>query len=96
MYELDKTEYIEHCENKSKPELDCNGKCHLSKQLIDQTESSDPGEPPLLIPEMALYPLQLEDLDFSLCFMAKRNYPIYNQGYELDPSSNIDPPPKFS
>ncbi|CAM3915532.1 hypothetical protein FLCU109888_08650 [Flavobacterium cucumis] len=28
------------CENKSKPELNCNGKCHLTKQLAKASESS--------------------------------------------------------
>lgn len=32
----------EFCENKDKPELHCNGKCHISKELknIDQTNSN--------------------------------------------------------
>ena len=29
-----------HCEYKSKPELNCNGKCHLTKQLAKASESS--------------------------------------------------------
>ena len=28
------------CENKSKPELKCNGKCHLTKQLAKASESN--------------------------------------------------------
>lgn len=28
------------CENKSKPELNCNGKCHLTKQLAKASDSS--------------------------------------------------------
>ncbi|WP_353779745.1 hypothetical protein [Winogradskyella sp. 3972H.M.0a.05] len=28
------------CINKDKPELQCNGKCHLAKQLEEQKESS--------------------------------------------------------
>ncbi|UGS21668.1 MULTISPECIES: hypothetical protein [Flavobacterium] len=28
------------CENKSKPELKCNGKCHLAKQLAKASESN--------------------------------------------------------
>ncbi|SHF58189.1 hypothetical protein SAMN05444483_101668 [Salegentibacter echinorum] len=27
------------CENKDKPEMECDGKCYLSKQLAKQTES---------------------------------------------------------
>lgn len=29
------------CENKDKPELECDGKCYLSKQLAKQTENVD-------------------------------------------------------
>ena len=29
----------ELCENKEKPELDCNGKCHLAKELASASEN---------------------------------------------------------
>ena len=32
----------ELCENKSKPELKCNGKCHLMKELAKESESEKP------------------------------------------------------
>ncbi|HJS00541.1 MAG TPA: hypothetical protein VJ780_06370 [Flavobacterium sp.] len=37
-------EYIatELCENVSKPELKCNGKCHLAKELAKASESEKP------------------------------------------------------
>lgn len=37
-------EYIatELCENKAKPELQCNGKCHLAKELAKAAESEKP------------------------------------------------------
>ena len=30
-----------YCENKSKPKLHCNGKCHLSKQLNEQEKQEN-------------------------------------------------------
>ena len=33
------------CENKSKPELKCNGKCHLTKQLAKASESGSENSP---------------------------------------------------
>ena len=30
------------CENKAKPELKCNGKCHLMKELAKESESEKP------------------------------------------------------
>lgn len=37
-------EYIskELCENKAKPELQCNGKCHLMKELAKASEAEKP------------------------------------------------------
>lgn len=37
-------EYISNvlCENKAKPELKCNGKCHLMKELAKASESEKP------------------------------------------------------
>ena len=33
---------IQLCENKSKPELKCNGKCHLVKELAKASENEKP------------------------------------------------------
>lgn len=30
------------CENKAKPELKCNGKCHLMKELAKASEAKNP------------------------------------------------------
>jgi hypothetical protein len=39
--------YIEICENKNKPEMECNGKCHLKKQ-IQEREAEKSKEKKLL------------------------------------------------
>jgi hypothetical protein len=44
-YWVNQTEIAaKHCENKSEPELKCNGKCYLAKQLkkVESKENSDP------------------------------------------------------
>ncbi|PKP15212.1 MAG: hypothetical protein CVU07_10940, partial [Bacteroidetes bacterium HGW-Bacteroidetes-23] len=33
----------ELCENKAKPELECNGKCHLKAELANASEESTPA-----------------------------------------------------
>lgn len=33
-----------YCENKSKPKLHCNGKCHLTKQLKEQEKRENPSK----------------------------------------------------
>ncbi len=43
-WKINQSEIIQnYCENKDKPEMACNGKCHLSKDLlkIDQPKSQD-------------------------------------------------------
>jgi hypothetical protein len=44
-YEINK-EYITltYCENKDKPKLKCNGKCHLRKQLKAQEKQENSGK----------------------------------------------------
>ena len=42
-YELDPIGFIEElCENKDKPELQCNGKCHLKKVAQTTGEENEP------------------------------------------------------
>lgn len=36
------------CENKDNPESNCNGKCHLSKVLKDDSSQQEPNEPSLV------------------------------------------------
>ncbi|SFZ92315.1 hypothetical protein SAMN05428642_102652 [Flaviramulus basaltis] len=55
-YEIDTKGFIEKlCENKDKPELQCNGKCHLKK--VTESSSKESKEPNRLIDfkEILLY-----------------------------------------
>jgi hypothetical protein len=41
-YQLNKAEITrKYCENKAKPMLNCNGKCHLAKQLAKQQKQEE-------------------------------------------------------
>lgn len=41
-YVMDIEQFTElYCENKDKPELECNGKCHLTEQLADNQEDKE-------------------------------------------------------
>ena len=41
-YVINKTEIIDKfCENKDKPELQCNGKCHLKKEIAKKVKSNN-------------------------------------------------------
>jgi len=44
-YIMDIEQFTElYCENKEKPELKCNGKCHLADQLADSQEEKQDTE----------------------------------------------------
>lgn len=47
-WKINQSEIIQNfCENKDKPEMACNGKCHLSKEIlkIDQPSSEEKSNP---------------------------------------------------
>ena len=65
-YELDPVGFIEKlCENKDKPELQCNGKCHLKK--VTESIPSEKNEPTQLIDfkELLLYTQELHKYNLS-------------------------------
>ncbi|KAB1064300.1 hypothetical protein [Salibacter halophilus] len=43
------------CENKDKPELNCNGKCHFSQQLMGETDEKRAPQEISFLPEQTLY-----------------------------------------
>ena len=45
-YHYNRTLYLKNCENKSKPELKCDGKCYLKKKMAPQPDNKA-GEPRL-------------------------------------------------
>ena len=65
-YELDPIGFIERlCENKDKPELKCNGKCHLKK--VSKTQNNEQRAPESIIDfkELLLYTNSISDYRFS-------------------------------
>lgn len=45
-YQLNRASYLRRCENRDKPKMHCNGKCHLNKQIA-AADRSGPKEPRL-------------------------------------------------
>ncbi len=43
------------CENKDKPALKCNGKCHLKKEIKKQQNPTDSKDKPVLIQDIEKY-----------------------------------------
>ncbi|MDQ2179245.1 hypothetical protein [Marinifilum sp. D714] len=59
-YKFNQDFFAEICENKDKPEMECNGKCHLKKQLKQQEENES---------EKKKINIEKENLNFiSSCF----------------------------
>ncbi len=54
------------CINKDKPELECNGKCYLKKQLKEASEEKEKNLPPIAMEE---YPIGF--IDFFI-FLSKK------------------------
>jgi len=59
-YHWDRAPYVARCENASRPELDCYGKCQLKKRLQVTKPSEDDGQAAL---PQAFYEIR----DFTLC-----------------------------
>ena len=94
IYELNTSEFIaEFCENQDKPELECNGKCHLSKQLVDVQKEPQSNEPPTLIPEQELFVYQL--IPNSAEYNSKKEtIPFSLHPYVSDFTANLERPPR--
>lgn len=54
-YELNKSSIIEQfCINKDKPEMKCEGTCHMKKMMLSEDTEKE-GEPQMVLPEIQLY-----------------------------------------
>ena len=46
-YLIRKADYIEKCENKARPQLQCNGQCQMMKKMLAQQDNNQPTPPEL-------------------------------------------------
>lgn len=89
----------ELCENKEKPELQCNGKCYLSKEIAkNQTEDSTENKPSFL-PDFGIYFFKKND-NFNLFLMQNHQEKAcfsvyYNNFYKFLYFSSVFRPPIF-
>lgn len=94
-YNLDTKGFIEaFCENKDKPELACNGKCHLKKVL--ETPNKKGNEPIQIsqIKDLILYIENLSSYSFKSEIAFKKQYTSYLNLYSFRVSDIIFHPPK--
>jgi len=85
----------EKCENKDKPQMNCNGNCYLAKQLKAAEEKQKENAP--ISPEKIQIPDQFFDnQESSVIFQAPASNPVFTSSEGLksfDIFRDITPPP---
>lgn len=93
-YELDPVGFIEKlCENKDKPELQCNGKCHLKK--VAESVPTESKEPTRLIDfkEIQLFSQSIYEYSLHQTVIENKQILEYKNLYHfLDLKSCFRPP----
>jgi hypothetical protein len=85
------------CENISTPELKCNGKCHLKKELAkvsdsEKTKSNEQNNSNTIVE--ILFCENISAFDFQMYFLEEKTaLPFYNCIYFQDNSTSIFHPP---
>ncbi len=87
------------CENKDKPVMKCNGKCHLAKEIKKANDGIDPKEnvPPLNMKEYPVAFINNHSGLSAVLFNTKiaQNFTNYNLGYYFQYLSELLKPPTF-
>jgi hypothetical protein len=99
VYYFANKEYITNvfCENKAKPQMACNGKCYLSKQIKLQEEKENKLPATILknIKETILFcstiHIEIPSLDFTFKSLT---IPSYKLKFYLSPLASIFQPPQ--
>lgn len=97
-YKLNTSYIIENfCENTDKPELNCNGKCHLAKQIKADTDQR--SETPVPVTEIVTFVLAIEEIpSFKFCFNCSEpdgNHSLYLEGNYSKQLQSIFHPPQI-
>lgn len=95
-YELNPIGFIEAlCENKDKPELQCNGKCHLEKISKSQDKEQKTPESIVDFKELLLFTFTSESIDIYLKeYLKKQNPIIYQNLYSFNTTNDCFHPPQ--
>jgi len=72
-FKLNQDFFIEICENKDKPEMHCNGKCHLKKQIQEHEKKESENEKTLKDKDPSLF-LSATLRSAPIPFYSKQNY----------------------
>ncbi|MFC2109062.1 hypothetical protein ACFLSU_00690 [Bacteroidota bacterium] len=95
-YSIDTEGFIAlFCENIDKPELECNGKCHLKK--VTETSNENPSKTMQLVDfkDIVLYNECISSVNFTLPKLEQKQFFFYKNLYNYKISSSPFHPPKF-
>lgn len=97
-YFIDTADFIERlCENKDKPIMQCNGKCHLKK--VAQSNNTNDDKLPFKeidFKEVVLYIVEQAAFNFDYTIVNENEISNYNNLYTYSLISTLDHPPEFS
>ncbi len=66
-YYLDQSDFIQQfCVNKDKPELKCNGKCHLKKVTKENNSTENPSSKKIIVKELLFFLENLSQFELSI------------------------------
>jgi hypothetical protein len=89
-------DFIERlCENNDKPELQCNGKCHLKKVVENNHPNEKAPFKELNVKEVTLYVLGQLNYDFVLMPKQDERLMDYNNLYAYTFVYSTDHPPQL-
>lgn len=94
-YNLDTVGFIEKlCENKDKPELQCNGKCHLKKVVENNTNNDKEPIKAVNLKDITLFVVEFMKYDFNRVLF--KNVPLgnYSNLYTFSLIDSLDRPPQ--
>lgn len=95
-------EYIKNelCENKDQPEMECDGKCHLKKQISKEAEDKNPvsnTKKQTISEAEVLFFSAREEFEFTSFFSPDEEvfFPAYTNLYNGGILSSVEHPPSF-
>jgi len=94
-YYLDTANFIERfCENINKPELKCNGKCHLKKVTENNTTNEEAPAKVIDFKELLLFVNHQKKYSVNLIFLKKIETTNYNNLYTYTSTNSLYRPPQ--
>ena len=94
-YFVDQEGFIaEYCVNIAKPELKCNGKCHLKEVSEKDTTNEKAPSKMMITKDVNLYVQEIKKIGFGFILYTKKPNIKYTNTYSYLSEYNLDHPPQ--